>query len=410
MANPVSTRRLAASKIVSRYQSGMPYAHQIGDTAAVVVRRQNGNLETYQIPWTKSGTPITSVGPVPAPQAGAALQARKKAQDESGNEPDYMQPLRMLQNVRLPDQTSISLGSRTPLFNLPAGFVRRLGGATSDVFYSGTFKSGGYNIGFIRIPSYSPISTSTAISQFRAEIAYFQANTDGLIVDDMHNPGGSVCYVEQLLSYLMPTPFRVLGFEIRATESWVYSLSVTYAQQFGASQDVIDLYTFLLNQLETAYANNRGKTAPLPLCSTSLMRDPATDSSGKMIAYTKPVMVLTDEMSASSADEFPAIFQDNGRGPIFGMRTMGAGGSVVNYQATNYSEGQTRVTVSQMNRKLPIVTSDYPTAPYVENIGVRPDIGVDYMTLDNLLNHGRSFVNAFTGAMVDLIAKSQQQQ
>jgi hypothetical protein len=46
----------------------------------------------------------------------------------------------------------------------------------------------------------------------------------------------------------------------------------------------------------------------------------------------------------------------------------------------------------------------------VENIGVRPDIAVDYMTRDNLLTRGQSFVNAFTGAMVDLIAKSQQPQ
>jgi C-terminal processing protease CtpA/Prc len=352
------------------------------------------------------------VGPVPTPPSTAAAGARDKALHPSDNEPDYMKTLRMLQNVKIPDQGSVGLGSRTPLFNLPAGFVRRLGGASSDVFYSGTFKSGGYNIGFIRIPSYGPSNTTAAINQFVTEIAYFQATTDGLIVDEMHNPGGSVCYTEQLFSFLMPTPFRVVGFEIRATEFWIYNLSLnaTFAEQSGASQDVIDLITFLLNQIKTAYASNRGKTGPLPLCNTSLIQSPPTDSSGNVFAYTKPIMLLTDELSASGADDFPAMFQDNGRGPIFGNRTMGAGGSVVGFQATNYSEGLTSVTMSQMNRKLPIVTSDYPTAPYVENIGVRPDIAVDYMTLDNLLTRGQPFVNAFTGAMVDLIAKSQQQQ
>ena len=409
MANPTSTRRLAASKIVSRSQSVMPYAHQIGDSATIVVRRQNGNLETYQLPWTKSGTPITAEGPVSMPHS---LKSRRAQAAQFSAEPDYMLPLRQLQNVRLAQQTSINLGSRTPMFNLPSGFVRRLGGASTDTFYSGTFKSGGYNIGFIRIPSFSPSSTTLAYSQFQTEIAYFKDNTDGLIVDDMHNPGGSVCYVEQLLTYLMPQPFRVLGFEIRATEYWLYSfsLNLTNARLFGSSQDTIDLYSYLLSELQTAYAANRGKTGPLPLCTTSLMRNPATDSSGKMIAYTKPIMLLTDEMSASGGDAFPATFQDAERGLIFGMRTMGAGGSVIGFDATNYSEGSTRMTVSQMNRKLPVVTSDYPTAPYVENIGVRPDIAVDYMTRDNLLNHGQSFVNAFTGAMVDLIAKSQQPQ
>jgi hypothetical protein len=82
---------------------------------------------------------------------------------------------------------------------------------------------------------------------------------------------------------------------------------------------------------------------------------------------------------------------------------MGLGGTVSDFTATAYSEGITRVTQSLMNRKYPIVTDDFPTAPYVENIGVRPDIVVDYMTKDNLLNRGASFVDAFTAAMVDLI-------
>ena len=60
-----------------------------------------------------------------------------------------------------------------------------------------------------------------------------------------------------------------------------------------------------------------------------------------------------------------------------------------------------------MNRKNPVVTEDYPAAPYVENIGVRPEITVDYMTRDNLMQNGRPFVDAFVTAMVDHIRKSQ---
>jgi C-terminal processing protease CtpA/Prc len=403
-ANLSSTRRSAASRIVSRPQNRMPYAHQIGDTADVAVRRQNGDVVTYKIPWSKSGTPLTFVGPVPMPKA----QTAKSVEEQ---EPEYMQALRRLQNVRLADDPGayLNMGSRTPIFSLPQGFVRRLGGASSDVFYSGTWQSGGYRIGFIRIPNYS--GTTTAVQQFQREIAYFQDNTDGLIIDDMRNPGGDGCYVEQLLTYVMPGPFRVLGFEVRATRLWInnFSYDLALAQSSGAPPDVIDLLTSLLAQVQTAYASNRGKTDAMPICTTSLIRDPATDSSGKMIAYTKPAMVLADELSASGADMFPAIFQDNGRGPVFGMRSMGAGGSVVDWDIGTFSEGHTRVTISQMNRRAPIRTPEYPAAPYVENIGVRPDIAVDYMTLDNLLNGGKTFVDAFTAAMVDLIQKSQPQ-
>ena len=86
---------------------------------------------------------------------------------------------------------------------------------------------------------------------------------------------------------------------------------------------------------------------------------------------------------------------------------MGAGGNVVGFNVGTYSEGNTTMTESLMNRKNPIATAEYPTAPYVENIGVRPDIVLDYMTKDNLLQGGRPFVDEFTAAMIDWIAKSQ---
>ena len=132
-------------------------------------------------------------------------------------------------------------------------------------------------------------------------------------------------------------------------------------------------------------------------------RDPATDSKGNVIAYTKPLIVLVDEMSASGGDAFAATIQDNARGPLVGWRTMGAGGNVEGWEAGTYSLGFTTVTESLMNRKNPIVTAEYPTAPYVENIGVRPDIEVDYMTVDNLNQKGKPFVDAFVAAMVDQI-------
>jgi C-terminal processing protease CtpA/Prc len=119
-----------------------------------------------------------------------------------------------------------------------------------------------------------------------------------------------------------------------------------------------------------------------------------------VIAYTKPLIVLVDEMSASGGDAFAATIQDNARGPLLGWRTMGAGGNVETWQAGSYSLGFTSVTESLMNRKDPVKTAEYPTAPYVENIGVRPDIEVDYMTVANLTQKGKPFVDAFVAAIV----------
>jgi hypothetical protein len=53
-----------------------------------------------------------------------------------------------------------------------------------------------------------------------------------------------------------------------------------------------------------------------------------------------------------------------------------------------------------MNRGTVITTPDFPPAPYIENIGVRPNILIDYMTRANLMTGGQPFVQAFTQAIV----------
>jgi hypothetical protein len=59
-----------------------------------------------------------------------------------------------------------------------------------------------------------------------------------------------------------------------------------------------------------------------------------------------------------------------------------------------------------MNRGRLIQTGEFPSAPYIENIGVRPDIPFDYMTRANLMTAGAPFVQAFTQAIVTHAATS----
>src|SRR5205823_6508042 len=97
-------------------------------------------------------------------------------------------------------------GALAPVFapSMPSTFVQRLGRSATDFFYSGVFTAGGFKIGFIRIPSFQPASTLAAVTSFQSEMAYLQANTDGLVVDVMRNPGGLGSYTNQILSLLMP--------------------------------------------------------------------------------------------------------------------------------------------------------------------------------------------------------------
>ena len=179
------------------------------------------------------------------------------------------------------------------------------------------------------------------------------------------------------------------------------------ARAQGAPEYVIELLMEIQRHIQSANREFRGLTGPLPLASATLDIDPLRDNRGNPFAYSKPLMVLADEFSASGGDYFPAVIQDNQRGPIFGMRTMGAGGNVSGWNAGYHSEGFTTITMSLMNRNRDVVTPDYPAAPYIENIGVRPDIEVDIMTRENLFNEGRPFVEAFVAAMVEHIRKSR---
>ena len=426
-ANPRSTDRIAATRLVARSQQIMPHTPDVGDTAAVGVRMvSTGETRTYTIPWSRSGIPILSQGPLPSPRrgngrmflstdgqgfdvAGAAAAAAAPvfqfadlAKDDTL--PAYMEPLRPLLNASVSKgyYSVLNFGSRFPIYGPPPGFViRPVPAGTPAFLLSGTYMAGGKRIGLLRIPTMSPPSTALVLQHLDQEIAFFNDNTDALVVDVMRNPGGLVSFVEAISQRFMTAPFNIIGFEIRSTGAWLFSFAsqLNIARLTRPPNDPI-----LLNiqrnfdEVLGAFNENRGRSAPVSLNATgSLTLDPAP------VRYSKPMIVLTDEFSASGADMFPAIIQDNGRAPLVGMRTMGAGGSVVGFPCTPYTESICRITASLMNRGRLIQTPEYPTAPYIENIGVRPDVVLDYMTRENLMTAGAPFVQSFTQALLALV-------
>jgi C-terminal processing protease CtpA/Prc len=293
---------------------------------------------------------------------------------------------------------------------LPPGFQVRLGTRPLDNFVTGTYRAGGRNIGYIRIPRMTSTSSlAAAYRELETEIEFFQQNTDGMVVDIMRNLGGLLSYGHQLARRFVPAPFEGVGFEVRASATYVseFSNELERAKQLGAPEHVVRTWTALLNGVYETYKENRGRTGVLPLDGhESLTFTPATSASGANLAYTKPLILLIDEYTCSTADLFAAVLQDAGRGPLVGMRTAGCGGSYGNHQfvpATVYSEGQTGVTQALMVRPKAIATPEFPTTRYIENVGVRPDIELDYMTRENLTQRGRPFLEAVTQLILDRI-------
>jgi hypothetical protein len=421
LSNPRTAAGYAASLLTSRSQSVYPYAVNVPDTSQIVIRGQDATDRTYTIPWVKSGVPLTSEGPVRSPNSDSSkartTQYRFHVSAEDAGEPAPPGPL--YSEIR-PELAVTGVGALRPVFTFPPSFKLRLGGNPgTDAYYSGTYPVGPYTIGFLRIPNFSPsIGVPAALAQFSSEIAYFNANTDGLIIDDMRNPGGLVYYGEELIRRLIPKPFHYIGFELRSTAEWVrgfdsYSLFLTAIR---APQYYQDFYAAMLKDVLTAFAEGGHTGAmpidivamnPLPLAA-GLDQVPFLDSkTGIPVGYTKPMMVLTDEFSFSGADYFAGTMQDNRAATIFGYRTGGLGGTNASYNAGAYSESVIGMLRGFMVRSTTVSVAGFPATNYIENVGVQPDIVDDYKTKDNLLHGGATFINDFTGAMVTLIQQSK---
>jgi len=398
-ANPRATKRLSAGAITTRVQASIPSTAQLGDTATVVIRRQSGATETYTVPWLKSGTPLTIAGPVPD-----TYKTRSQPAAAGKRGPfDALRPL-MYSGIRRP-HSRLGIGSTVPVFSLPADFRQRLGGG--DYYFSGTYQAGGKTLGFLRIPHFEPDDIEDALEQFDDEIAWMRDHTDGLVLDLMNNPGGYIIYQTEISRRLIPRPFPAVGHEMRATAEVVnmFSEACSEAEWAGAAEWQLAQCRAMLDDVLAAYHQNRGRTGPLPLDNLFIGSDlPAV---GEMppadTQYGKPILMLINELSFSSADALPAILQDNEAATLFGTRTAGAGGTVVGHEAGSYSEMNTRLTIGLMTRSKTIVTPDFPATNYVENVGVRPDIEEDYQTMDNLLNGGRTYVERFTARLLAAI-------
>ena len=110
--------------------------------------------------------------------------------------------------------------------------------------------------------------------------------------------------------------------------------------------------------------------------------------------YTKPILMLIDEMDFSGADFMPAILQDNHRAVLFGCRTAGAGGFVTSFQFPNTNGiaicAYTGSIAERSNKKK------------IENVGITPDIEYQ-LTADDVQGGYKGYVNAVNQAVQQML-------
>ena len=157
---------------------------------------------------------------------------------------DYTQVLKRLQNCRIPDRGVLNFGFAEPIFvnALPADFNWRMGLSRMTPFLR-HLPAGGYRIGYLRIPTYG---------SGRPDIRPQRPGQGDRLLSGQHRwtdcrsdaqSGRQVDYANSVLSYLIPTPWTAIGFEVRATSEWVLPsrASLESAKAQGAPAEIIAL-------------------------------------------------------------------------------------------------------------------------------------------------------------------------
>lgn len=246
-------------------------------------------------------------------------------------------------------------------------------------------------IGYVRIPYYG--GGTAAFNEFKALIKKFESTTDALVIDQVNNPGGSIFYLSALQTVLNPQVAFNPPHRVALYPEMIVEVSSSLKQLAGAKTDadvqklvggediqgypvnyefgqfLINFNRFIMNEWKA------GKTLTAPTHLWGLDKiNPNRD-----VTYSKPILVLVNNLCFSGGDFFPSILQDNQRAKIFGTRTAGAGGYVLDVSVPS-SLGLDTFTFTG---SIAVRLGQQP----IENLGVTPDISYDLTPADFMSNY-----------------------
>ncbi|MBS4162814.1 Uncharacterized protein PRO82_000091 [Candidatus Protochlamydia amoebophila] len=257
-------------------------------------------------------------------------------------------------------------------------------------------------IGYIRIPHY--IGHKEESKEFGELLNYLEQKTDALVIDQVHNGGGYASFQYELASMLTLNPLKTPKHRMKITQKDVLTayqiLDAIEKIQQGIDDEIeegpIDyqhllflkaFYEFTIQEWD----GQRTLTDPTHLEGCDWI-NPHSD-----YRYTKPILMLINELDFSGGDFMPAIMQDNQRAVLFGTRTSGAGGFVLQASFPN-NNGIAAFSYTGSIAERP------ETLLKIENLGVTPDI-VYSLTVDDLQNGYQGYKAAVNEAVQALIKK-----
>lgn len=349
--NPHSVRRFASWSVFSRKAQRMPLP--LDKSVRMEVRRGTSEIiEPATLDWEVAGNDPDESGSAPI----RPLSAMSNVNFGRLDNPIVRDFVHMDadSNYACSPDTRIEIPKDATVI-MKSPFV---------AYYHPTAKG---NVGYLRIPHYYPQpapgqnATDTVlnwVNSYHYAVRELEKNTVGLIIDQDHNCGGSVWIVHKLLAMFMDKPFQESQFQLLASKeayldvkAWANELPEFTFDREGMNR--------VIKLVEETWLKGTSRLTP------KIAIDGKDTFPNETIHYTKPIVVLIDEVAGSGGDMFPAMMQGLGRAKLFGQRTSGLGGHVTRYPA--------RLPNSQLIFRMTKSLFYDPKGQAIENHGAVPD-------------------------------------
>ncbi|MBY0553671.1 PDZ domain-containing protein [bacterium] len=249
------------------------------------------------------------------------------------------------------------------------------------------------NIGYVRIGHFYPEDEAKWASsnldafflRYEKVISIMEKNTVGLIIDQDHNCGGYVDLGNKMLGLFMQQAYKPIQFSLVASKE-NYLEYKKMADSIDPLASMHDQVQAVADIVKDSWVKGERMTPLVSLNGEDFLQP-------NFVRYTKPIIMLIDEMSASCGDAFPVMMKGLGRAKLLGTRTMGAGGHVDENPPLNYSQIAVSMTRSMFFR---------PDGTPVENNGAEPDYPYN-ITLDDFVNGYKGYRNFYTEKILELV-------
>ena len=367
----LSEKRTAAQALFSRSARRFPVP-----TGSVVVQVRHGIsdiIDTVSLKWEVSGTPFDEqMGVQSFNQPAPAGRTQYNSLSVKPMLEELFGPERLEKSFRCSGNTRIAIpADATVIMREP--FV---------AYYHPTEKG---NVGYLRIPHYSFEKPQDAFKQYEYVVDVLEKNTVGLIIDQDHNCGGSVDFLHYMVGLFISEPVKPMQFQLLASKSEYFQFKGWMTESVSDSIEYKQMEK-VLSLIKSAWELGDYLT-------------PKTSISGEdwiypnRIHYTKPIVMLIDELAGSGGDAFPSLMGGYKRATLLGTRTWGLGGHVEELPPLYNSAINVRMTKSLFYR---------PDGTPVENNGAVPDVNYS-ITRDDYLYDYKNYQKFYLKTLLEKV-------